>query len=104
MGTPSFFLKEANPSGKGLQRFWKRIASSSPGLKKWRHFIDFQYLPGELNLDADAMSRPAAAEPEPVVYALLPGDLPTDRKDQDLAAAQQLDQEILQLVERLKGD
>ena len=55
-------------------------------------------------MDADAMSRPAAAEPEPVVYALLPGDLPTDRKDQDLAAAQQLDQEILQLVERLKGD
>lgn len=66
---------------------------------------DFQYLPGELNVDADAMSRPAAAaQPEPVVYALLPGDLPTDWKDQDLAAAQQKDQEILQLVERLKGD
>ena len=55
-------------------------------------------------MNADAMSQPAAAEPEPTFYALLPGDLPTDWKDQDLAAAQKTDQEILQLVERLKGD
>ena len=89
---------------KDYSVFERELLAAVQGVKKWRHFIDFQYLPGELNLDADAMSRPAAAEPEPVVYALLPGDLPTDRKDQDLAAAQQLDQEILQLVERLKGD
>ena len=89
---------------KDYSVFERELLAAVQGVKKWRYFIDFQYLPGELNLDADAMSRPAAAEPEPVVYALLPGDLPTDRKDQDLAAAQQLDQEILQLVERLKGD
>ena len=65
---------------------------------------DFQYLLGELNVDADAMSWPAAAEPEPAVYALQPGDLSADWKDQDLAAVKQTDQEILQLVERLKGD
>ena len=89
---------------KDYSVFERELLAAVQGVKKWRYFIDFQYLPGELNLDADAMSRPEAAEPEPVVYALLPGDLPTDRKDQDLAAAQQLDQEILQLVERLKGD